>query len=76
LIPPFPLSTGLLPAFSPPQGAFVTQQSTTSEGSRPMKRSYASSAALRKVSTSPSSIHSSRLRLRVLSEQDLSAIFS
>ena len=36
----FPRSTGLLPAFSPPQGALVTQPSTaTSESSKPMRRS-------------------------------------
>ena len=40
LTPRFPRSTGLLPAFSPPQGALVMQQSTaTSESSRPMRRS-------------------------------------
>ena len=34
-----PVSTGLLPAFSPPQGALLMQQSTaTSESSRPTKR--------------------------------------
>jgi hypothetical protein len=38
LMPRLPLSSGLLPAFSPPQGALVTQQSTaTSEVSRPMR---------------------------------------
>ena len=40
LMPALPLSTGLLPAFSPPQGALVMQQSTAiSESSRPMRRS-------------------------------------
>jgi hypothetical protein len=40
LMPRFPLSTGLLPAFSPPQGDLVMQQSTaTSESSSPMARS-------------------------------------
>ena len=40
LRPCFPRSTGLLPAFSPPHGAFVMQQSTaTSESSSPMVRS-------------------------------------
>jgi hypothetical protein len=40
LVPRFPLSTGLLPAFSPPQGAFVMQQSTATSGSsNPTKRS-------------------------------------
>jgi hypothetical protein len=40
LRPRLPRSTGLLPAFSPPQGAFVMQQSTaSSERSRPMARS-------------------------------------
>jgi hypothetical protein len=41
--PRFPRSTGLLPAFSPPHGAFVTQQSTATSArsarSRPMARS-------------------------------------
>ena len=41
LMPRFPLSTGLLPALSPPQGALVMQQSTaTSENSKPMRRSW------------------------------------
>src|ERR671911_173367 len=40
LMPRFPLSTGLVPAFWPPHGAFVMHPSTdTSESSRPMRRS-------------------------------------
>src|SRR5215218_4260236 len=40
LMPRFPRSTGLLPAFSPPQGALVMQQSTArSANSRPWRRS-------------------------------------
>src|SRR5215212_5336443 len=40
LVPPFPRSTGLLPAFSPPQGALVMHPSTVrSDNSRPMRRS-------------------------------------
>ena len=40
LMPRFPRSTGLLPVFSPPQGALVMQQSTArSANSRPTRRS-------------------------------------
>ncbi len=40
LVPRFPRSTGLLPAFSPPRGAFLMQQSTATSGSfRPTIRS-------------------------------------
>jgi len=77
LMPIFPLSTGLLPAFCPPQRALVMQQSTaTSESSSPMMWSYASRQISLSRSITPSSIHASGLRRSVLSEHAASALFS
>ena len=54
LMPCFPRSTALLPAFSPPQGAYVMQLSTaTTKGSSPMVLSYDSSAISSSVSKHP-----------------------
>jgi hypothetical protein len=48
----------------------------TSETSRPMNRSYDSSAIASSSSITPASIHSSRLRRSVVAEHDLSEILS
>lgn len=69
--------TGLLPAFSPPHGAFVMQQSTaTSARSRPMARYHMLRVPFPpgRPSERPGDPLVSRLRRSVVAEHDSSAI--